>query len=84
MTNYQWFWKGKAIPLEKLHSAQLNSIQNTLIKNKGSVWFNIPSSDWRKEIKKELDKRKAFEISNRTLSTLNNYNSCLRKILHKR
>lgn len=81
--NYQWIWKGKAIPLNKLHLAQINSIQKTLIKHKGTKWFNIDSVDWRKAIKEELDRRKIININksvNKSLTQFKNYNICITKM----
>lgn len=68
MNNYQWIWQGKAIPLEKLHITQLNSINKTLIKHKGSNWFNIDSSDWRVAIKQELEKRRISALITKEFS----------------
>lgn len=80
----QWIWCGKATPLDKLHETQLNSINKTLLRNKGTVWFNIDSSDWRKAIKDELDRRKALNISVKTLNKLKNYKTCVHRIMqHK-
>lgn len=84
MNNYQWIWQGKAIPLEKLHTTQLNSIRTTLVRNKGTVWFNIDSVDWRKAIKIELNRRVALEETKKHLNKLNSYKSCVHTIMQQK
>jgi hypothetical protein len=81
MNNYQWIWQGKAIPLEKLHTTQLNSIRKTLVKNKGTTWFNIDSVDWRKAIKTELARRVALEETKKHLNKLKSYKTCVHRII---
>lgn len=84
MNQYQWIWNGKAIPIEKLHLTQLNSINKTLIKNKGSIWFNIDSSDWRVAIRNEWKRRAALELSTQTLNKLKPYKTCVNSILQRK
>ena len=85
--SYKWIWCGKPTSLDKLHVNQLNSINKTLLNNKGTVWFNIPAVDWRKAINEELNKRKLnniYKSSTKVLTQFKNYKSCVTKHLQQK
>ena len=59
----QWIWKGENKSLRDLSIGQLNSINTTLTKHKGTTWFGLPSVDWRKAINSELKIKNAIQES---------------------
>lgn len=60
-----WTWKGKQIPLEKLHDNQLNHIKNFVKKYKGNH-YGYSSEGWLKAIdyiEKQRSKESIKELS---------------------
>lgn len=55
--NAQWVWKGKHIPLKKLHDKQLQHIREFVGRNPGT-WYALSSDFWSNEIKTLLDYRR--------------------------
>lgn len=66
----QWVWKGESKSLRDLSIGQLNSINSTLTKHKGTTWFGLPSVDWRKAINQELKIKNAIQESKQIINNI--------------
>lgn len=71
--NLKWNWKGKFIPINVLHTNQLNHIRNFVGVNP-KTYFNVTSEEWIVNLKYQMDVKRidnmiSNQIKNKTLST---------------
>jgi hypothetical protein len=68
---HNWIWKGKSIPIEKLHINQLKTIIKTL-ENNPSNWFGRSADDWQYNINNVLRHKTNINRANNYLDKITN------------